>query len=488
MKKNRKLNTRDLSIPFTKFAKNHAAGIFIADPYGKILFVNDAYCNMVQKNRNELLNKPFYIIFHQPDQKSIKDKFLYSIHNDQIENQETKQYILWNGRSIWFESYHLLIDLSKDEKIIITLIHDVTERKINELELMENQERFRKFFKETSDAVFINLLTEEQLFDNYIEANNKACELINYSHDEILNLKIYDIIPIRDCHRIEYYLNQILKDNYTVFEIHIITKDKRKIPVEINAHLFDYKNKPVIVSVMRDITKRSQANLQLNKSREQLRNLALRLQNIREEERSMIAREIHDELGQLLTVLNIQVSLISKKLSKNEKSLHERVDSSIQFIDQALKSVQKITTQLRPGILDELGLIPAIEWQAREFEKQTGIHCDCILPKETINLNSKHSTALFRITQEALTNVARHSFAERVSIYLKEENNMLVLEITDNGKGIHESQINNPNSLGLLGIKERAMVFGGKVSINGVNQRGTNLKVEWPLQYDNMDN
>ncbi|MBN1406505.1 MAG: hypothetical protein JW956_01875, partial [Calditrichaceae bacterium] len=274
------------------------------------------------------------------------------------------------------------------------------------------------------------------------------------------------------------------KDTYALLEINLITKDKRKIPVEINGHVFEYNGRPAIISVVRDITKRSQANIELNKSREQLRSLALRLQNIREEERSMIAREIHDELGQLLTVLKIQISLISKKLPPNQTSLQERVESSIQFIDQAVKSIQKITTQLRPGILDELGLIAAIEWQAREFEKQTGIQCDCTLPKETINLDPKHSTALFRITQEALTNAARHSFAERVSIYLKEEDDRLVLEITDNGKGIHQAQINNPNSLGLLGIKERAMVFGGKVTINGINQRGTNVKVEWPLHYN----
>jgi two-component system sensor histidine kinase UhpB len=325
------------------------------------------------------------------------------------------------------------------------------------------------------------------IFSNYIEVNDQIGTLLRYSREEILNHSIYDIIPIRDCQRIDQIIAQLIDDQNIVFEIDFISKDKRRIPVEINAHLFEYKNIPTVLSVVRDITKRSQAHKQLSKSREQLRKLALRLQTIREEERSVIAREIHDELGQLLTVLKIQISLISKKISKNQKSIHERIQSSIKFIDQAVDSVQKITTQLRPGILDELGLIPAIEWQAQEFENRTGIRCDCSLPKDSIDLLSEHSTALFRITQEALTNVARHSFAERVSIYLKKENSKLILEITDNGKGIHDYQINNPNSLGLLGIKERAMVFGGTVTINGVSHRGTNLKVEWPLKDDSVN-
>ncbi len=484
---NKKPNSRQLKLNTLTAAifDKHPDSICITDTNGQILFVNDTFCDIIQKEKSELVGNPFYIIFQDSEQDTYKDDHFRNIQNNQFEKYHEHHHTLWNGRMVWFEYAYSILESGK---IIINYLHDVTFRKFNELELLTNEERFRKFFKEVSDGVLVNNLTEDLLFDNFFEANNRACELLNYSHDEILNLKIYNIIPIRDCQRIEQFVHQLLKNNYTVFESLFITKDKRKIPVEINAHLFEYKNKPVIISVIRDITKRNYANIQLNKSREQLRSLALRLQNIREEERAMIAREIHDELGQLLTVLKIQISLISKKLSKRQAKIHERVESSIRFIDQAVKSVQKITTQLRPGILDELGLIPAIEWQAREFEEQTGIHCDCTLPIESINLNPKHSTALFRITQEALTNVARHSFAERVSIYLKEENNMLVLEITDNGKGIHNSQINNPNSLGLLGIKERAMVFGGKVTINGVSQRGTNLKVEWPLKPDSIEN
>ncbi|HEM49568.1 MAG TPA: PAS domain S-box protein, partial [Caldithrix sp.] len=443
----------------------HPDGVCIIDCTGKMLYVNDSFCGIINKEKKALVNKSFSSVFQKSEQSKYSATYFEQILNNLPEPYNQMQHTLWDNRLVWFEYCYGVLT---SENIII-FIRNITFRKLDELEIIKSEDQFRKFFQEGSDGILINRISKDRFFDNFLEANKQACELLNYSRDEIINKNIYNIISIWDNQKIEHFITTLMKDTYALLEINLITKDKRKIPVEINGHVFEYNGRPAIISVVRDITKRSQANIELNKSREQLRSLALRLQNIREEERSMIAREIHDELGQLLTVLKIQISLISKKLPPNQTSLQERVESSIQFIDQAVKSIQKITTQLRPGILDELGLIAAIEWQAREFEKQTGIQCDCTLPKETINLDPKHSTALFRITQEALTNAARHSFAERVSIYLKEEDDRLVLEITDNGKGIHQAQINNPNSLGLLGIKERAMVFGGKVTINGIN-------------------
>ena len=364
---NKKISSNNLSLNllFTEFADKSFEGIYITDTHGLILYVNDRFCDIIQQKKNELLNQPFYKIFQNSDQKQIKENYLKNLKNNQIHTHYEKYYVLRNGRSIWIDFRSSILDINEKEKIVINIIRNISDHKFNEIELITSEERFRNFFKETSDAIFVNHLTEDLLFDNYIEVNKQACELLRYSYEEILNLSIYDIIPIRDCQGIEQIVAQIKKNKHIVFEIDLKTKDKRKIPVEINAHLFEYENKSTILSVIRDITERSHAHLQLSKSREQLRSLALRLQNIREEERAMIAREIHDELGQLLTVLKIQISLISKKLPKNKKSIHERIQSSIQFIDQAVESVQKITTQLRPGILDELGLIPAIEWQAQ---------------------------------------------------------------------------------------------------------------------------
>ena len=345
----------------------------------------------------------------------------------------------------------------------------------------KEEERTNTFFKNAADGLLVSLFVADKKFGNFIEINEQACRLLNYSHKELSGFSIYNLISIKEQQKLFDYTDQLLLKGQLIFEIVLLTKNGPKVPVEINAKLFDYNQNPAVIFAVRDNTARSQDHNKLSNSREQLRNLALRIQNIREEERTIIAREIHDELGQLLTVLKIQLSLISKKLTRNQADIQDRIKSSLRYIDQAVHFIQKITTQLRPGILDELGLKPAIEWQAREFEQQTGIRCNCTLTKGHIDLNPEHSTALFRITQEALTNVARHSYAKRVSIYLTRKDEKLILEVTDNGRGINNYQINSPDSLGLLGIRERAMVFGGKVSINGVAGQGTNLKVEWPL-------
>jgi signal transduction histidine kinase len=233
--------------------------------------------------------------------------------------------------------------------------------------------------------------------------------------------------------------------------------------------------------VARDITERKRYEARLKTSHEQFRKLASRIQSIREEERTLLAREIHDELGQALTVLKIQITLLANKLRKDQGELKDKVNSITDVIDQTVDSLQRILAKLRPGILDELGLVPAIEWQAQDFQKVTGIVCDCMLPEEPLQLDKEKSTVIFRIFQEALTNIARHANATHVSVILKIENNYLIFEVTDNGIGISKSQIIAANSLGLLGMKERTMLVGGQFQINGVRDQGTNVKVEIPL-------
>jgi signal transduction histidine kinase len=195
----------------------------------------------------------------------------------------------------------------------------------------------------------------------------------------------------------------------------------------------------------------------------------------------MIAQEIHDELGQVLTVLKIQISLLAKKLNKNQESQKAKINSLTDMIDASVESVQKISSKLRPGILDELGLIAAIEWQAEEFEKLTNIKCSLVLPKEELKLEKNKSTAIFRIFQEALTNIARHSQATKIGISLLNHQSNIYLEIMDNGNGISPEQIKDFKSLGIHGMEERAMVFGGQVYIEGIPGKGTIVKVEIPI-------
>ncbi|HUU28523.1 MAG TPA: histidine kinase [archaeon] len=231
-----------------------------------------------------------------------------------------------------------------------------------------------------------------------------------------------------------------------------------------------------------DITERKRVEDELKISREQLRELAAHLQLIREEERSQIAREIHDELGQALTALHLDLLSLKKKLPKNQDAVFKRIDSMLNLIDSSNKSVHRISTNLRPGLLDDLGLTAAIEWQLEEFQIRTGIKCEINLDSEVNVSDENLSITVFRIFQEALTNVVRHAKATRVSVELKKENGKLVLKVKDNGIGIKDSQISDSRSFGLIGIRERLFPWEGELEITGIPNRETSLTVIIPLK------
>jgi signal transduction histidine kinase len=227
------------------------------------------------------------------------------------------------------------------------------------------------------------------------------------------------------------------------------------------------------------------AQSQLRDSGEQLRALSTHLESIREEERTRIAREIHDELGQALTGLKMDVSWLRDRLQRGDLDtdiLSQKTEAMSQLIDTTVQSVRRIATELRPGILDDLGIVAAVEWLAQDFESRTGIRCNFAADCEEINLDRDRATALFRISQETLTNVARHSSASAVNISLKQENSSLILQISDNGRGITRDEAAGARSLGLLGMRERATSLGGRVDIEGAPGKGTLVTAHIPRE------
>jgi PAS domain S-box-containing protein len=237
-----------------------------------------------------------------------------------------------------------------------------------------------------------------------------------------------------------------------------------------------------LVGVMIDITRQKESEDQLRKSREQLRALSAHLQYVREEERTRIAREIHDELGQVLTALKMDLSLLNRGLLESSETmprfkLMEEIGSMRRLVDRTIQTVRRIATELRPEVLDYLDLKAAMEWQIQEFQTRSGIICEFRCNVDIIELDRDRATALFRIFQEAMTNVARHSNASRVNIGLLAKQGSLLMEISDNGRGITEGEIAKARSFGLLGMKERALLLGGEMEIKGVPAQGTTLTV-----------
>ena len=233
----------------------------------------------------------------------------------------------------------------------------------------------------------------------------------------------------------------------------------------------------------RERAERRQAEEKLRESHEQLRALSVYLQSVREEERTRIAREVHDELGQALTSCKLDLSWIAGKLPRDQKSLIAKAKALTAHVDSTIQMVRRIATELRPGILDHLGLAAALEWQANEFQNRTGIKCDVQVRLAEAILDPELNTTLFRIFQETLTNIIRHAGATHVTVELKQIGGQIILEVRDNGRGISREEITNTQSMGLLGMRERAALLGGRFRIGALPRgKGTKVKVSVPLQ------
>jgi signal transduction histidine kinase len=228
-------------------------------------------------------------------------------------------------------------------------------------------------------------------------------------------------------------------------------------------------------------TERRRAEKQLRESHEQLRALSVYLQRVREEERTRIAREVHDELGQALTSCKLDLSIIANRLPRTLKPLIEKAKELSAHMDSTIQTVRRISTELRPGILDHLGLVAALEWQANEFQNRTGIRCDVHSNLHDAAIDANLATTFFRIFQETLTNVIRHAGATQVAVHLKENSGVIVMDVKDNGRGIEPEEISNTSSLGLLGMKERAALLGGQFKIGPARGGGTKVSIAIPV-------
>lgn len=333
----------------------------------------------------------------------------------------------------------------------------------------------------------IDILIVADLEGRIQTINIMAGEILGYREDELIGQPLNKLFTQARSSLPRGKVLEKLQRGGTIrgYEVKITTKDGRMIPVDMNASPIMQRGElKAIQIVARDITERKQTEEELRSSREQLRDLARHMESARERERTRIARELHDQMGQALTALKMDLSHLNKTLSQDQITLREKITSMLELTDTAIKTVKRLATELRPGILDDLGLTAAIEWEAEEFQQRTGIECELSLYPEDIKLDEVLSTAIFRVLQEALTNVARHAMATKVKISLEEKDGKLELEVIDNGRGVTEKQVSARKSLGLVGMRERVLPWQGKVEISGVCGEGTTVAVRIPLSQE----
>jgi len=394
----------------------------------------------------------------------------------------------------------------------------ITERKRIENALKASEVRYRRLFEAAKDGILILAADTGQITD----ANPFLLNLLGYSHAELLGKMLWEIGPFRDIAASRGAFRKLQRKEYIRYDnLPLETKGRRHKHVEFVSNVYRENGTRVIQCNIRDITARHQAEEALAKtsidlekrvdertaelltanklmkkmvdegkraeekiriSRERLRNLSGHLQSLLEEERTRISREIHDELGQSLTALKLDLSLIRRRLvSGGLAEQAAKVQEIEHTVIRIIRTVRKIATKLRPGILDELGVAAAIEWMAKDFQNRTGIGCKVTIQKADKISDTVRATAIFRIVQEALTNVMRHAAASQVNVSLKKKDDTLIVEVRDNGIGIMEGRIFGSNSLGLIGIRERVRLLGGNTVVSGKPGEGTLVRVTLPI-------
>ncbi|MCU1268076.1 MAG: hypothetical protein JWM21_4394 [Acidobacteria bacterium] len=350
---------------------------------------------------------------------------------------------------------------------------DITARKRAEEAMREAEQKYRELFENAKDAIYVH-----DLNGRYTSINPAAEALSGYSREEILGRSFAEFIAPEYLGPVHENLCRKLSDaGETSYEVEVIAKDGRRVPVEINSRLIRKNGEAVgIQGIARDITERKRAQ-------EAMRSYPRRLIEAQETERENIARELHDEIGQVLTA--VRINLQSALRSSGKETFLLRIEDSIAVVDEALKQVRELSLQLRPSLLDDMGLTAALRWYANRYALRTGFTVEIQSDCENGRLRRELETACFRIAQEALTNIARYTEATRVLIELKRAQGTLALLIRDDGPGFDvEALFNNASAgaaLGLRGMEERALSLEGHFQINSAPGRGTEVRVIFPL-------
>jgi len=451
--------------------------VMVYSSQGKFLDCNEVAFKRLGYNREKFLSLTASDIVHPDFHKLMKDnqKRIWAGETTIVESAHRCK----DGRVIPVEVNARRIEY-KGEPAILAVVRDITDRKRAEEELRKSRDYLERLTNSMWDAVFSVKMPER-----VIEWANDSFRLIGYDLEECIGRTTEFLYP--DESEFLDFGNKLKNAIATGKDIlHAEQSLKRKtgevFPAEVTTTICREKGEVVrVTSIIRDITERKRTEEELKSSQEQLRNLVARLQSVKEEERRLIAREIHDELGQTLTVLKMDLFWLAKRIPKDQRPFHEKTKSMSKLIDKTIQRIKRISAQLRPGLLDYLGLPAAIEWEGEEFQNRTGIKCEVNIDSEDIIMEQDRSTAIFRIFQETLTNAARHANAKKIKVSLKEKAGKLELRVRDNGKGITEKQISDPKSFGLIGMRERAQFLGGEVKIRGVQDKGTTIIATVPL-------
>jgi len=458
------------------FRESNAINLIIDSESGQIKAANDSarkfygYENLESMSIHEINQLPVEEVQREMQYAYQKNKnlfyFRHKLANGEIRNVEV-------------HSTPLEIEGTKS---LFSIMHDITERLRAEEALRQSEEKFKKIVNTLPQ--FVSYVDNNLI---YRVVNKTYLDRFNLKENEIVGRHVIDILGTEGFEKSKPYIKKVLKGERVQF------KEQFTYPAQIKANMegtlipeFDQKGEiSGFYTVLSDITHHIKTQELLKKSRNQLRKLSVHQQEMLEKERSYIARQIHDELGQNLTAIHMGLAIMRKHITRKDRQLFSKLQELSHITQATLSRIKKLSTELRPQLIDDMGLIAAIEWHSGNFEKSTNITCKTELTIEETDIPKEMAIHIFRILQEGLTNVYKHAEADSVNITLKKADNSIHLIIKDDGKGIQEEDFQKSSSFGIQGIEERARLMNGTLTLCEKDP-GTLVHVEIPLEGSNI--
>ncbi len=490
----------------------------LGSPFGNVNFINKAVVSTLGYTLPDVPSTKAMIKQAIPDPKERAEaRKQWKEIVESGGGTKVGQFICADGKTRTFENRSVILR----KNLIVNMWIDVTQREKAEAQLKESEARFRSFFEDSADPFLL-------LDGNRVVDCNPAAQKMFHCPDKDLMVgkTLEALSPERQAdgsvssRKVRTLLSAVGRNGHHRTEWTIRSTDGREIPVELSMSTIALRGKNFPFIAFRDITPwkeaekillhaktdlenrvrgrtadliavnkqllkeikiRKKSERETRRSREELRHLSEHLQRIREQERTNIAREVHDQLGQSLSALTIDLSRIKGRVPQEDSWIKEQVEGIEKQIGVIMQSVREICRQLRPPVFDDFGLTAAIRWYLRDFQERTGIVCKVMIDEEMPDHDKELDLVILRIFQEAMTNVLRHAGATQVQVTLMRHSKNLVLRIEDNGKGITPEQTINPLSLGILGIRERVRFWGGKSFFTGSPGKGTTMTVSIPI-------
>jgi PAS domain S-box-containing protein len=471
--------------------------------------VNKALCEMLGYGQRELLERTLTDLTHPDDRKRDRAQAGRMLRGEVPSYRQERRCLTGDGRQVWLDLTTLLVRDEQDTPLYgIAMAEDITERRRAEEALRASEERYRSFVVNSSEGIWrfesgrpveTSLPADEQLemlyeYGYLAECNDAMARMYGYERADDLLGAGFEALRSSLGPDTRANARAFIENGYRRLDAESVGFDvsgRRRfftsniIGVVANGYLLR------LWGTQRDETERRTAEAQVEGARRQLRALVARLHSLTEKERAELAREMHDVLGQALAGLRLDASWLGKRLPHAgdegvRSEMAARVDEMTGLLDRTSAAVKNLSTELRPGVLDKFGLAAAVEWQCQEFARRTGLALTCQLPEGEPSISSELSTSLFRILQEALTNVARHAAAKSVRVELGVAGGAAALVVCDDGRGMTEEELSAPTSLGLLGMRERAEALGGSLLVERCAPRGTVVMVSIPFDGDGV--